>query len=128
MSGYHDLMDADFSVAERLETLISQLGRETGLDAEDRDLVGRVAEGVGLEVDLPHDVSHDDARVVLAGLREAWTRGSRQTGAALIRAYRAEEANNLGEASRILLATRDELAMPFYSEILDGERHRIASK
>jgi len=128
LRGYHDLMDADFSVAERLETLIDQLSREIGLAAEDRDFVGQVAEGVGLEADLPRDVSHDDAKVVLAALREAWARGSRQTGAALIRAYRAEDANDLGKASRILLATRDELAMPFYSEILDGERLRIESK
>ena len=121
-------MNLDFSVAERLETLIDQLRREIGLDADDRDFVGRVAEGVGLEIDLQRDASHDDAKVVLTGLREAWARGSRQTGAALIRAYRAEDANNPGEASRILLATRDELSMPFYSQILDGERHRIESK
>jgi hypothetical protein len=121
-------MDADFSVAERLETLIDQLSREIGLDADDRDFVGRVAEGVGLEVDLPRDASHDDAKVVLAGLREAWARGSRQTGAALIRAYRAEEANDPKEASEILLETRDALSMPFYSAILDGERNRIESK
>ena len=128
MSGYDDLMDVDFSVAERLETLIDQLSREIGLAADDRNFVGQVAEGVGVEVDLQHDASHDDAQVVLTGLREAWARGSRQTGSALIRAYRAEDANNPAEASRILLATRDELAMPFYSEILDGERHRIESK
>jgi hypothetical protein len=121
-------MDVDFSVAERLETLIHQLSRGIGLDADDRDFVGRVAEGVGLEVDLQRDASCGDAKVILTGLREAWARGSGQTGSALIRPYRAEDANNLGEASRILLATRDELAMPFYSEILDGERHRIESK
>ena len=48
-------MNLDFSVAERLETLIDQLRREIGLDADDRDFVGRVAEGVGLEIDLQRD-------------------------------------------------------------------------
>ncbi|MDH3727045.1 MAG: hypothetical protein OER77_05905 [Myxococcales bacterium] len=124
MSGYDDLQ-GEVTVAERLGKLIDQLSRNIGLDSDDHNFVGRVAEGVGAEVDLPRGGSQDDAKAVLAGLREAWARGSRQTGAALIRAYRAEEANNLIEASQILLATRDALAMPFYSAILDGERHRI---
>ncbi len=124
MSGYDDLR-GEVTVAERLEKLIDQLSRNIGLDSDDRNFVGRLTEGVGVEFDLPRGGSQDDAKAVLADLREAWARGSRQTGAALIRAYSAEEANNVIEASQILLATRDALAMPFYSAILDGERHRI---
>ncbi|MDH3202915.1 MAG: hypothetical protein OEM15_18655 [Myxococcales bacterium] len=40
----------------------------------------------------------------------------------------AEEANNLRQASEILLEARDVLSMPFYAVILDGERRRIDSK
>jgi hypothetical protein len=115
-------------VGGRLQTLIDQLDQNIGLSADDFDFVRAVAEGVGREADLPNGVSHSDAHAVLTSLREAWTRGSRRTGAALIGAYKAEEANDLRKAAQILIATRDELAMPFYAEILDGELRRIESE
>ncbi len=115
-------------MAERLRTLLDRLHRDIGLSADERDFVDLVAEGVGLELDLPSGASHRDVRAVLTRLRDAWTQGSRQTGAALIRAYKAEEDNDPRMASQILIAARDQLRMPFYTAILDGELRRIEDK
>ena len=128
MSAYEAPRGGEVTTADRLRTLIDRLNHNIELSEDDLDFVRRVAEDVGLEVDLPGGASQDDALALVTGLREAWTRGSRRTGAALIGAYKAAQANDPRKAAQILSATRDELAMPFYAAILDGEIERIQSE